>query len=144
MILSKAEINDQQVLKALSDYITIAQDPLITVKSGANGVEAYDLEAVILTEFLNQIRGTVKVKGGADFKGIMGLAERTVTDLFLPDGVYGLWSRDSPNPEEKGTFPSSNMYGVHPFYMARASDDSWFGVFTAVAAAEDWNVTNDA
>jgi len=37
-----------------------------------------------------------------DFRGIMGLAERTVDNLFLPDGVYSLWSRDSPNDAEKG------------------------------------------
>ena len=116
----------------------------MTVKSGPNGVEVYDLEAIILTEFLNQIRATVKTKAGSDFKGIMGLAERTVSDLFLPDGVYGLYSRDAANPVETGGFPASNMYGVHPFYMSKASDDSWLGVFTSVAAAQDWNITNDA
>lgn len=36
------------------------------------------------------------------------------------------------------------MYGTHPYYMAQATDQTWFGVFTNLAAAQDWWVTNDA
>ena len=72
----------------------------------------------------------------------MGLAERTVSDLFLPDGIYSLWSKDIPNPIEDGRLPAKNLYGVHPFYMGRAIDDSWFGVYTNLAAAQDWRVKN--
>ena len=73
----------------------------------------------------------------------MGLAERTSNDLFLPTGVYSLWSRDIPNPVEKGELPASNLYGVHPFYMAPATDGTWYGVYTNLAHAQDWWVTND-
>jgi hypothetical protein len=48
----------------------------------------------------------------------MGLAERATNEVFLDDGVYSLWTRDAPNPDETGELPAANMYGVHPFYMA--------------------------
>lgn len=38
--------------------------------------------------------------------------------------------------------PSSNAYGVHPFYLAAASDSTWFGVYTNLANAQDWWVKN--
>lgn len=34
------------------------------------------------------------------------------------------------------------MYGTHPFYMAKAFDDSWYGVFTNLANAQDWYFYN--
>ena len=36
------------------------------------------------------------------------------------------------------------MYGVNPFYMGMAPDSSWFGVFTNLAAAQDWWIKNNA
>lgn len=73
----------------------------------------------------------------------MGLAERAGNDLFLPDGVYSLWTRDAANPVQTGELPASNMYGVHPFYMASARDDTWFGVYTNLAHAQDWWIKNN-
>jgi lysosomal alpha-glucosidase len=73
----------------------------------------------------------------------LGLAERTSNDLFLGDGVYSLWTRDEPNPIENGELPGNNNYGVHPFYMTSASDNTWFGVYTNLAHAQDWWVSND-
>ena len=35
------------------------------------------------------------------------------------------------------------MYGTHPFYMAKATDETWFGVYTNLAAAQDWWIKND-
>lgn len=58
--------------------------------------------------------------------------------MFLADGVYSLWTRDAANPDETGELPAANMYGVHPFYMAQAQDLSWIGVYTNLAAAQDW------
>jgi hypothetical protein len=95
-----------------------------------------------LKEHFNYISSQVHVKSGDDFKGIMGLAERTVSDLFLKDGIYALWSRDQPGVEEDGKLPGKNWYGVHPFFMGRASDDTWFGVYTNLAAAQDWTIKN--
>lgn len=71
------------------------------------------------------------------------MAERTSNDLFLGDGVYSLWTRDEPNPIERGELPASNNYGVHPFYMTQANDSSWFGVYTNLAHAQDWWIAND-
>jgi hypothetical protein len=68
----------------------------------------------------------------------MGFFERVFNDLFLPDGVFSLWSLDSGVHKETGKLPGTNLYGAHPFYMAKATDDSWFGVYTNLAAAQDW------
>ena len=131
----------------LSNYINVgdgAQSPLLSVKN-SNSTVIYDLGSLVLKEHFNYISQSVHVKSGDDFKGIMGLAERTGSDLFLNDnGIYALWSRDIPNPVEDARLPGKNLYGVHPFYMGRASDDTWFGVYTNVAAAQDWTVKNTA
>jgi hypothetical protein len=65
----------------------------------------------------------------------MGLSERVSNDVFLQDGVYSLWSLDTANPVETGKSPGNNLYGTHPFYMGRSTDNSWFGVFTNLANA---------
>lgn len=109
------------------------------------GTVVYELNSVVLVDYLNVISGKAKTYHDAEegsFKGIMGLAERVVTDLFLPDGVYSLWSRDTASPVEDGKLPGKNMYGTHPFYMAKASDKTWFGVYTNLAAAQDWWIKN--
>lgn len=96
---------------------------------------------MILSEYLNIIDGVAYTDSAS--KGIMGLAERTVSDLFLPDGVYSLWSRDIPNPEETGKAPGNNLYGTHPFYMGKSKGATeWFGVYTNLAAAQDWWIKN--
>ena len=103
-------------------------------ESGLGGVDVFDLNGMVLRSYFNQILAQAKVKGGADFQGIMGLAEQVTSKLFLEDGVYSLWSRDVPSPVSTGKLPGSNLYGTHPFYMARATDDTWFGVYTNLAA----------
>ena len=35
------------------------------------------------------------------------------------------------------------MYGSNPFYMGKATDKSWFGVYHNLAAASDWWISND-
>lgn len=130
----------------LSDFIVLGSSPLMQVKNKA-GTVVYELNSLILVDYLNIISGRAKtyVGNSADnFKGIMGLAEKVVTNLFLPDGIYTLWSRDIPSPPEDGKLPGKNVYGVHPFYMARAQDQSWFGVYTNLAAAQDWWIKNNA
>jgi len=98
---------------------------------------------MVLGDYLNVIAGIAHTKAGDSFKGVMGLAERTSDDLFLPNGVYSLWARGTPIKKDHGKLPATNSYGVHPFYMVKASDDSWFGVYTNLANAQDWWVKND-
>jgi hypothetical protein len=126
----------------LSDYITLGTtgSPLLSIKNGNTTI--YDLQAMVLKEHFNFISAKVHVDK-TNFKGIMGLAERTVNDLFLAEGIYALWSRDAANPVEDGKLPGKNMYGVHPFYMAKDQQGKWFGVYTNLAAAQDWKVKYD-
>jgi alpha-glucosidase (family GH31 glycosyl hydrolase) len=79
----------------------------------------------------------------ANFNGVMGLVEQVSGSLFLPDGIYSLWSLDTADPAQNSKLPASNMYGVHPFFMGRATDKTWFGVFLNLAAAQDWTIRND-
>ena len=72
----------------------------------------------------------------------MGLTDRPTESLFLADGVYSLWTRSNRNERTKASSPAT-ANDVHPFYMSQASDMSWFGVYTNLAAAQDWFVTND-
>jgi alpha-glucosidase (family GH31 glycosyl hydrolase) len=111
--------------------------------SNGKGAKIFSLNGFLLGENLNIIDGVAHTSP-TNFKGIMGLPEQVASNLFLPDGVFSLWSRDQPDPVQTGTLPSSNMYGTHPVYFAKATDKTWYGVFTNLAAAQDWFVSNDA
>ena len=134
---------------ALDKYLTVnteeAPQQLITVSNG-NGNDIWKLESLIQDQYINVIKSQVLTKTKEEFVGIIGLAERTVDSLRgLPTGVYSLWSRDSPNDVERGEFPGANIYGTHPFYMYydQSGTSSWVGVYTNLAAAQDWYVTNN-
>lgn len=54
-----------------------------------------------------------------------------------------MWSRDIPNPVQDGKLPGKNLYGTHPVYIGKGTGAGWFGVYTNLAAAQDWLVRND-
>jgi alpha-glucosidase (family GH31 glycosyl hydrolase) len=130
---------------SLSAFVKLQQNPdqpmqlSITNKAGE---EVYRLNGMTLATYLNVISGVAVTKAGSP--GIMGLFERISTNLFLPDGVFSLYSRDVPDPIEDGKPPGKNLYGTHPVFMAQATDDSWFGLYTNLAQAQDWWVKNSA
>lgn len=69
----------------------------------------------------------------------MGLAQQVDNDLWLKDGVYSLWVKEQTDSKVTG----KNVNAVHPFVMGRDTQNHWFGVFSNVAAAQDWWITND-
>ncbi len=108
--------------------------------TNANGILVYQLNGMLLTDYFNYMSGTALT--AATSGGVMGLFERVSNNLYLPDGTYSLWSRDTANPVEDGKPPGKNLYGTHPFYMYTATDNSWVGSFTNLAHAQDWKVKN--
>ena len=88
---------------------------------------------MMLDSYLNAIK--VQVQTQMDFQGIFGLGERADKDFFLKDGVYSMWSRDQPTPDETGKLPGANMYGTHPFFMYKHMSNVWVGVHYKLAAA---------
>jgi hypothetical protein len=70
--------------------------------------------------------------------GVLGLADQVSSSLFLEDGVYSLWSLDTTSPSRDGKLPGKNMDGVHPFLMGKCVDNTWMGVYSNLAAAQDW------
>ena len=54
-----------------------------------------------------------------------------------------MWNMDRGMPFENGKPPGTNTYGTHPFFMYQSSKDTWVGVFTKSAAAQDWYIKND-
>ena len=128
----------------LSNYVVITQEankPIsISIKSKA-GTQIFSLTGMALQEYYNA--RVFQVFTEANSKGIMGLGEQVTTDLFVPSGVYSFWSRDAGTPTADGKKPAKNVYGTHPFFMGKATDKKWFGVFTNLAAAQDWYVSNN-
>lgn len=119
------EIIDVSNLKAdgvLADVVAITKDQtsgqVIVTINDANKNAQYTLNSFQLSEYLNVIGGTVHTEKST-FTGIMGIFEQVASSLWLDSGVYSLWSRDVADPVQTGKLPSSNMYGSHPFFMAR-------------------------
>ena len=94
-------------------------------------------------EYINAFNGRAYTQFNPFFKGVMGLVEQASKDLFLKDGIYSFWTRDSPTPITTGRLPGTNMYGVHPYLMGKTIGHNWFGVFTNLAAAQDWIIKNN-
>jgi hypothetical protein len=65
--------------------------------SNGKGASVFDLNGMILSTYLNIIDSVVHTST-TNYKGIMGLAEQVSNDLWLPDGVFSLWSRDAADP----------------------------------------------
>jgi hypothetical protein len=86
---------------------------------GIDKKPAYTLNGFQLGEYFNYIQA-VFIVDSDHFKGVMGLFEQTASDLFLKDGTYSLWSRDAADPAQNGKLPGTNIYGTHPFMMAKA------------------------
>ena len=86
----------------LSDFVTMTQadatSPLsIDIKNG-NTTSVFTLNGFLLGENINVMNTTAKTyvvaPNDGSYKGVMGLSEQVSSDLFLPDGVFSLWSRD--------------------------------------------------
>ena len=127
----------------LSKYVTVDQEAkssvIITVMNDAS-VPVFQLTGFALTEYFNLRVGQVYTL--ANSPGILGLGEQVTDDIYVKDGVYGFWSRDVGDPKSTSKLPTTNMYGTHPFFMGQGTDSNWFGVFTNLAAAQEWWVTN--
>ena len=110
----------------------------------ASGDFVANITEFLLDDYLNYYYQQVMAEGGDNFKGIMGLGERIMDDLFYKDGVYSMWNRDATTPFDNGKPPGKNVYGTHPFFMFKHKKGSWVGVFTKLAAAQDWYIKNDS
>jgi alpha-glucosidase (family GH31 glycosyl hydrolase) len=99
---------------------------------------------MVFDEYLNWISTKVFTETDDKFTGIFGLGERVNKDFFFKDGVYSMWARDQPNTDETGKSPGNNMYGTHPFYMYKHKTNTWIGVLTKLAHAQDWWIKNNS
>lgn len=141
----KDQLHDNS--KSLSDFVVVTQQQgsnavSITIKNEDN-TNVWSLNALVFSEYLNWIAASALTASDADFKGVLGLGQHTSPDLFLADGVHTMWARDINNPVDDGKAPGKNNYATHPFYMAKATDKTWFGVFTNLANAQDWWIKNN-
>lgn len=93
------------------------------------------IKGMMFDQYLNWIDVKVNTMKEGDFKGILGLGERANKDFFYKDGVYSMWARDQPTPDETGTLPAANMYGTHPFFMYKHKAGAWVGVYYKLAHA---------
>lgn len=118
--------------------------PFTLIVKNDDGKKVYEIKELLFDKYINYYSATLYTAKGDEFKSIIGLGERVSTDLFLDkdDGVYSAWAFDNGMPIEDGRPPGKNTYGVHPFYMFRNNENTWGGVFTNLAAAQDWYVKN--
>ena len=102
----------------LSKYVDVINAPFsINFVQGEDNTVFYSLKEFLLENYLNYVKVQLATPTNDEFKGIFGLGERANANFFFKDGVYSMWSRDQPTPDETGTLPGANMYGTHPFYM---------------------------
>jgi hypothetical protein len=97
------------------------------------------LSNLVYDSYLNWIGLHAVTQKGDNFKGVMGLGERSMADsLFFKDGVYSMWAMDQFTRKEDGQLPGKQTYGVHPFFMYQHTQEHWVGVFMKQAQAHDW------
>lgn len=111
---------------------------IIIVKNKA-GAPLYQLNGFVMThDHFNFFDVSLMTDGQ-----LIGLADQVSDSLFLQDGVYSLWSRDVPSPVADHKLPGKNEYGVQPFVMTTSATKPSAGLFSNVAAAQDWWIQRD-
>lgn len=138
--------------KKLSQYVQFhtmtgnnSGEFIMRVTNGVDQTPIWTLRSNMqLNQHLNLWEGRAHTRV-ENFQGVLGLADQVATDLFLANGTYSVWTRDAPDPVENGAYPAKNMYGGHPFIMGAAQDqdNSWFGLYSNVANAQDWIIHNE-
>jgi hypothetical protein len=125
--------------------VTISDSPFKISVNGLDGTEVLSISELLYDSWLNIIKTSLNTSKGDKFHGILGLGERihTGSSLFFEDGVYSVFNRDSPSPEETGEAPGNNIYGSHPFYMFKTDTSIWTGVFTNIMSPSDYYVKSD-
>jgi alpha-glucosidase (family GH31 glycosyl hydrolase) len=116
----------------LSDYINVNANPFrvdFLPRNKLDKTPYFSIKGMLLDSYLNYINVNVKVEANKDF--------------FYENGVYTIWGKDHGTPDEDGKPPAKSMYGAHPFYMYRHAKDSWAGIFTKIAQAQDWFISNN-
>lgn len=103
----------------------------------------FQIKNLVYDSYLNWIGMQAFTQKGDNFRGVMGLGERTQQSLFYEDGTYSMWSFDRPSTLEDGQAPGKNSYGVHPFFMYQHNANHWVGILVKQAQAQDWQIEND-
>ena len=140
------------VTRNISDYVTVkpgGKSVLLEVRNGVNGSKVFDLIDLVMKDHYNLIHSKVYTTGDEAYSvnggKLMGLGDRVSEDLFLQDGVWSMWNKgtDVGTELDSGKLPGKNIYGSQPFYMAKAANGNWFGVYTNVAQAQEWHIKNN-
>lgn len=138
------------ITETLSQYVEIRDKPFKLIFKRRVTATKYEnvlsLEGFLYDEYLNWVNLVANAQPSSSedtFRGIFGLGERASTDFFFKTGVYSMWNKDIDNPTENGKLPGKEVYGTHPFYMYKHSQNSWMGVYHNLGQAQDWWVTND-
>lgn len=121
----------------MGNHVVIIKDKFnfinkITIKND-NNTKVFRIHRFFIEDTLNFIDMYIMTNDG-----VIGLADQVGTSLFLEDGVYSLWDVENKAQRRDGKLPGKNVYGVHPFLMGKCEDDSWVGIYTNLAAAQDW------
>jgi Galactose mutarotase-like len=126
-------------LATLKSFIELTNEPQFQMKfkyrSDSNPSTVLTVKGMMFDSYYNYINVEANTPTGNDFRGVFGLGERASKDFFLQNGVYTMWSRDQPTPDETGTLPGNNMYGTHPYFMYKHKKDAWVGVLYKLAHA---------
>lgn len=100
------------------------------------------MESLVFSDYLVSLNASVKTEGGTEFTGLWGLGER-IRDFFYTDGVYTTYANDQGSPIDSGLPPGGNMYGVHPIYLGKTSNMTYFGVFNLNSNPADFWIRNN-
>lgn len=105
----------------LSQHLSITKSPFTInfTRLDSTGKDTYlQLNGLIYDSYLNWVglRAFTATQGD-QFRGVLGLGERSQSKLFYEDGVYSAWAADEGTKPEDGQLPGKHVYGVHPFFM---------------------------
>ena len=136
-------ITKTPISSPLSNYVSMdLAAETFTFNINHYGSQVYTLNGLLFDDYYVSVDATVSTLPAPDFIGLWGIGER-VRNFFYENGVYTTSARDAGSPYDTGRSPGSNMYGVHPLYLGKHKQGSYFGVFLLNANAADWWIQND-
>lgn len=96
---SKPSVQGQEIGR----HIIIQQDPFMITFYVQQGQTAplFEIDRFIYDSYVNWVGMTaLTTMKGDNYRGVLGLGERSSDNLFFQDGIYSMWAYDEPTKND--------------------------------------------
>jgi hypothetical protein len=89
--------------QGIGRHIIIQQDPFMITFYVQQGQTAplFEIDRFVYDSYVNWVGMTaLTTMKGDNYRGVLGLGERSSDNLFFQDGIYSMWAYDEPTKND--------------------------------------------